>query len=92
MTDKSELLVAPTKMFYDQTILEEAPKPLTNADRIRAMSDEELAVFLERSTGGCETCAADCVCNGPEDLPAKEVCHQGVLVWLRQPATEEKKA
>ena len=61
----------------------------TNADRIRAMSDEELAVFLERSTGGCETCAVDCTCNGPEDLPAKAVCHQGVLKWLQQPAKEE---
>lgn len=27
-------------------VLDEAPKPITNADRIRAMTDEELADFL----------------------------------------------
>lgn len=63
--------------------------PMTNADRIRAMSNEELAKFLERSTGGCETCATVCTCNGPEDLPPTSVCHQGVLKWLQQPAKEE---
>ena len=61
----------------------------SNADRIRAMSDEELAVFLERATGGCETCANVCSCNGTEELPPKSMCHQGVLEWLRKPAEEE---
>ena len=62
----------------------------TNADRIRSMTDEELAVFLEKATGGCETCAADCTCNGPEDVPSKSVCHQGVLEWLREPVPATK--
>lgn len=29
----------------------------TNADRIRAMSDEELVVFLDRFSGRCLDCA-----------------------------------
>ena len=52
----------------------------TNADRIRAMSDEELAVFLGKLVhcGGCQmrdNCKVD-------DLP----CNNVLLEWLKQPA------
>ena len=52
-------------------------KPITNADRIRAMTDEELAEFI----GGDpmhDICPSDCF-EDP-DRPCK-VC---VLKWLKQ--------
>ena len=65
------------------------PKVETNADRIRAMSDEELA----RMIACCDTCTDICLneyekgriierCNGN--------CLDSVLKWLQQPAEEEK--
>ena len=57
------------------------PKPMTNADRIRAMSDEELAELIDRETdscaptGDCERMSRDC-----------KACW---LEWLQQPAEED---
>lgn len=56
--------------------------PMTNADRIRAMSDEELAEVLGELVhcGGCPmrgNCKAD-------DLP----CDNVLLEWLKQPVEE----
>ena len=56
----------------------------TNADRIRAMSDEELAEVLGELVhcGGCpmrDNCKV-------ADLP----CNNVLLEWLKQPAEEEK--
>lgn len=57
-------------------------KPITNADRIRAMSDEELADFIDR----CEMNDIDyaktfCdLCNGQYE------CNQCRIDWLQQPA------
>ena len=57
-------------------------EPMTNADRIRAMSDEELADFIDR----CEMNDIDyaktfCdLCNGQYE------CDQCRLDWLQQPA------
>ena len=56
--------------------------PLTNADRIRAMSDEELANIIE------------CPYGNPyfdEHLPCKGSCHDCLLIWLQQPAEEDGK-
>ena len=53
-------------------------KETTQADRIRAMSDEELAVFLcgISATNGCQACIAyDCCHNG----------HNGMPDWLQSP-------
>lgn len=50
----------------------------TNADRIRAMSDEELAHFITYSDF-CETiCGSDFVCGGG--------CEGVMLDWLKQEA------
>ena len=60
-------------------------EPMTNADRIRAMSDEELAEFIDR----CEMNDIDyaktfCdLCNGQYE------CDQCRLDWLKQPAKGE---
>ena len=50
--------------------------PMTNADRIRAMSDDELAMFMDGS---------DC----PPEEKCTESCYECWLSWLRQPAEEE---
>ena len=58
----------------------------TNADRIRAMSDEELAEFL-RDFRGCDTDENTCIgCKGEQYCRAG---HAGTMEWLKQPAEEE---
>lgn len=58
----------------------------TNADRIRAMTDEELAKFLcdfrTESAGDhyCAGCKAESYCR---------TGHNGMIDWLQQPAKEE---
>ena len=60
-------------------------EPITNAQKIRAMSDEELAEFIDR----CEMNDIDyaktfCdLCNGQYE------CDQCRLDWLKQPAEGE---
>lgn len=65
-----------------------APEPQTNADRIRAMSDEELAEFISRIEIGdfgpqvygktfCDMCKGQYECDD---------CR---LWWLQQPAEED---
>ncbi len=60
----------------------------TNADRIRVMSDEELAKFLcdirskRSSRYSCEGCVAEEFCHDG---------HNGMIDWLQQPAEEESK-
>ena len=55
-------------------------EPITNADRIRAMSDEELGEFLgqyvfhKMCDEGCDACTY----NGD--------CDKRLLEWLKQPA------
>ena len=58
--------------------------PMTNADRIRAMSDEELAKFI----------ATPCQCEvSPKRDGFREcgndLCLQYLLKWLQQPAEED---
>ena len=57
-------------------------KPITNADRIRAMSDEELADFIDRcEMGDIDYANTFCdLCNGQYE------CDQCRLDWLQQPA------
>ena len=64
---------------------------ITNADRIRSMSDEELAVFV-RSIIIAEDCPAPgCDCD---KCFFKELCFNGSewhkeIEWLKQPVKEE---
>lgn len=61
-----------------EIVLNEAVK--TNADRIRAMTDEELALFFGR-LGFCSGIIPRSHCH------AHKVCGQGCVVdWLKQPA------
>jgi hypothetical protein len=62
----------------------EYEKILTNGDKIRDMSDEELAVWLCSRFDNCSsyTCPGANYCNG-EDGKAN-----GLVKWLKQPAEE----
>ena len=56
-------------------------KPQTNADRIREMSDEELAKFIPdwSYTGACK-------CDEQPYVDCNNECDKCVLEWLKQPA------
>ena len=65
-------------------------KPQTNADRIRAMSDEELATCLE-CFGLCHYCSEHHRLGDLriyQDEKCDEMCEQHCLEWLKQPAEE----
>lgn len=80
----------------DWELMDDCPgdtrKPKTNADRIRAMTDEELAKMLDAFTEyftECNRSTADVNC---EDCELFEVCSLGegkALNWLQQPAKED---
>ena len=59
--------------------------PLTNADRIRAMSDEELMQFLFNEIP-CENICSFCVPTMRTKSKCDGHCKNGVLAWLEQPA------
>ena len=64
---------------------EHEEKP-TNADRIRAMSDEELAQFLadEIPHGDCYGCDLECATF--EEDKFNNSCQDAFYRWLKQPA------
>lgn len=57
-------------------------KPMTNADRIRNMTDEELAEFL---WGSCKKRMPDKPCVYPVDYEMCKVCY---LEWLQTKVKE----
>ena len=70
-------------------VLDERKRKRSNGDRIRAMSDEELAVFLadEIDHGDCYGCELECAtyeCDKFEDS-----CHNAYYRWLKQPVEVE---
>lgn len=65
---------------------------LSNADRIRAMSDEELAeIFCVADwCNACGQLKQDGTCHAMEmGGPLHPYCKAGCLTWLRQSAVEE---
>ena len=67
------------------------PEAKTNADRIRAMTDEELAKFLE-CFGLCHHCTEHHRLGDVrfyQDEKCDEQCEQHCLEWLKQPAEGE---
>ena len=69
------------------------PKVETNADRIRVMSDEELAdIFLRADFCKCCEHNKDGVCNyicAYPNIPLYDGCIQAALTWMKQPVEEE---
>ena len=60
----------------------------SNADRIRSMSDKELAMFL------CDfrSCDADeYICEGCKAAKYCRAGHAGTIDWLQQPAEETER-
>lgn len=67
--------------------------PPINADRIRAMSDEEIAELLITADfcEGCEYCDKVGICRYFEAHPdgvLADGCRQAARKWLQQPAEE----
>lgn len=60
-------------------------QPQTNADRIRAMSDEKLADAWIRCNTICHLCAYRDECEFDEYV-IYEKCKEGIMEWLKQPA------
>lgn len=56
---------------------------MNNADKIRSMSDEELAAWIAGMSTICECCAELNECESPRDFNR---CSHGVDDWLKQPA------
>jgi len=61
-------------------------KQQTNADRIRAMTDEELAKFIEFVSAGCDYMSPDCPAhdNCKHVCDQNDACRKGWLDWLKQ--------
>lgn len=61
-------------------------KPQTNGDRIRSMSDEELAEMFERWVVdcGCNNVPCEKVCEERRSEYQQISCRQCWLEWLRQ--------
>ena len=55
-------------------------KPITNADRIRAMTDEKLADFI--CNHSCAYCPMD-DCDGRMEI-GRDACYKRWLDWLKQ--------
>lgn len=64
---------------WQERILVNKPKPTTNADRIRAMSDEELALYLHNLE-------AQAINVGRADMQPESV--ETWLDWLKQEVAE----
>lgn len=65
------------------------PKPITHGDQLRAMSDEELAAWIENFTYNVTTCPKDKCHLEPLDIGEpldREECKKCWLQWLRQEA------
>lgn len=61
-------------------------KPVTNADMIRNMTDEELAEFLDRVSCGCDNCSKQKHCMYETD----DDCPQVLLKWLKEEVKDER--
>ena len=69
------------------------PLPITNADRIRSMSDEEIADWVSEN-GAIKTpcdiiCGGDCKAIATIEKSSIERCKEIVMEWLQQPAEGE---
>ncbi len=67
------------------------PEIITNADRIRDMSDEELAntMYSNPIFIVCDAvCKGDCAAIYTLNDTKEDACKRKILEWLRQPAEE----
>ena len=81
-----EVKYYPARMDYPNLC-----KPYTNADRIRSMSDDELATHLHDIGWDCHLCAEHGRLDNEPLLRGEkcdEKCVEHCLEWLQQPAEE----
>lgn len=65
-------------------------EPMTNADRIRSMSDEELVVFLDGFSGRCLDCAENAKNESCQIYKEGRYCRpQDIKEWLKLPSKGE---
>lgn len=72
------------KVSFIPVITSANPKPITNADRIRAMTDEELAQFFY----DCVACD-DCLVGDRKCKRAFALCKNTAFAWLKSPVEVE---
>lgn len=87
--EATELLKISQRHDPQAHIIEEE-KHFTNADRIRAMSDEELATFINKIVVNHHIKNAD-NCNHCPLKGATPCDTEGIIDWLKQPAEEVQK-
>jgi hypothetical protein len=71
--------------------LPDATKMVSNADRMRGMTDEELANYIFYLGNGSEYCYGHCAYQNNCTTKGldHDTCIKGVIDWLQQPAKEE---
>lgn len=86
------------KKFSDNTAISYcamgpcSEQKLSNADRIRAMSDEELANEMRKRSIStiCDiVCQGECKAIATLNKTSNEVCKEIIMKWLQQPAEED---
>lgn len=68
------------------------PDIITNADHIRAMSDEELANEMRKRSIStiCDiVCQGGCKAIATLNKTCNEVCREIIMKWLQQPCKED---
>lgn len=72
----------------DEFCLNYVQKPHTNADRIRAMTDEEMAEWISGMISDCDNNDFPCgkFCPLLHDEYRKNTCLDSMLLWLKQEA------
>lgn len=87
----------PSEKFYIFTgeelycvgiVIDNNNKPKTNADRIRAMRDEQLAEFIGRVKEPCDYCQLATVMGACTE----SLCDDAMLKWLKHPVEEDEDA
>lgn len=81
----NDIISAESRMIFDKAkeiSAEISAPPKSNADRIRQMTDEELAEWITDGHDLCDLCQFS-TCR-PEFN-----CEQGVLQWLKQEVSED---
>ena len=81
LTDAQKFRLAEFVVVSAPTIEPEVKEPKTNGDRIRQMTDEELADWLTDGHDNCDLCQFG-TCR-----PEFE-CEKGVLEWIKQEVSE----
>lgn len=61
----------------------------TNADRIRSMSDEEMAKFIAGLNEHCLAGVGACDCSNIKEIPCYKVCEKVTRKWLQSEAEGE---